>query len=554
MSTELIGGDEKYGVDRPVTDSGSQSLCSAEKRTGLKTRHHKRGTGATARMKTCRNTGARGAWGRMACVDTGGAKPYEDCLAMAAYASELLNAGDLAQAEKVLAAALMQAREADPADGRVLFPLVVYHLSLLRQKEKRSEEAEKFRKVASAIVDQKICDGARAPLPQLMANVLMNLEEYRRAIPFWDTALEQGYERNTPTAVAEMLWRAGECYSRNGAKDHAALLLRAAAKSFREHSGDPRLSAVLVTLGNALRKSAPAEAEKCYREAAELHEARGQLQSATTAWVNLGVLCSEQGRHEESLGYYQMVLRVREQTPGTPVSRIGTVKNNLANCYRRMGRFAEAHVSVDRAIELLKAGGGSALASAFGTRGLVYRDEGKDEQALEWARRAVTEHQKAPTPSYEAVVENLESEIGALKRLGREDEAARTEEKLQGVRAAMEALPKNENTVGASDDGLGAVLVELSTGSQVEGPAEKRELMDLGHRLGSAVQEEGVGIYASRVAIPESTTLIFYGEDAEKLFEALQPVLRSENRCAGARVTVRQGRTVREAILPGTVM
>ena len=118
----------------------------------------------------------------------------------------------------------------------------------------------------------------------------------------------------------------------------------------------------------------------------------------------------------------------------------------------------------------------------------------------------------------------------------------------------MEALPKNENTVGASDDGLGAVLVELSTGSQAEGPAEKRELMELGHRLGSVVQEQGVGMYASRVTIPESTTLIFYGEDAEKLFEALEPVLRSEKRCAGARLTVRQGGTVREAILPGPVM
>ena len=490
----------------------------------------------------------------MPSVDTGEARPYEACLAVTAYASELMNAGDLAQAEKVLGAALMQAREVDPADGRILFPLVVYHLSLLRQKEKRSEEAEQFRKVASAIVDQKVCDGARAPLPQLMANVLMNLEEYRRAIPFWDAALEQGYDRNTPTAVAEMLWRAGECYNRNGAKDHAAVLLRAAAKSFREHSGDPRLSAVLVTLGNALRKSAPAEAEKWYREAAALHEARGQLQSATTAWVNLGVLCSEQGRHEESLEFYQKVLRVREQTPGTPLSRIGTVKNNLANCYRRMGRFAEAHTSVNRAIELLKAGGGAALASAFGTRGLIYRDEGKDEQAVEWSRRAVTEHQKAPSPSFDAVVENLESEIGALKRLGKANEAARAEEKLRGVRAAMESLPKNKNTAGPTDDRLGAVLVELSTGSAAADAAEKRGLMDLGHRLGAAVREEGVGTYASRVTIPESTTLIFYGEDAEKLYGVLEPGLRNEKRCAGARVTVRQGGTAREVFLPGQVM
>jgi tetratricopeptide (TPR) repeat protein len=482
------------------------------------------------------------------------AKPYEECLGVVAYGSELLNAGDLAQAEKVLGAALMQAREADPADGRVLFPLVVYHLSLLRKKEKRTDEAEKFRQVASAIVDQKICDGARAPLPQLMANVLMNLEEYRRAIPFWDAALEQGWEKNTPTAVAEMLWRAGECYNRNGAKDHAAVLLRAAAKSFREHAGDPRLAAVLVTLGNALRKSTPTEAERCYREAAELHEARGQLQSATTAWVNLGVLCSEQGRHEESLEFYQKVLRVREQTPGTPVMRIGSVKNNLANCYRRMGRFAEAHACTDRAIELLKAGGGSALASAIGTRGMIYRDEGKDEEAVEWARKAVEAHHRVPSPSYDAVVENLENEIAGLRRLGREKEAEAAEEKLRGVRAAMEALPKSEYAAAAGDDGRGTVLVELSVGGGADGANEKRELMDMGHRLGAAVREAGAGIYASRVTIPESTTVIFYGEDAEKVFAALEPVMREEKTCAGARVTVRQGGGVREVMLPGRVM
>jgi lipopolysaccharide biosynthesis regulator YciM len=199
-------------------------------------------------------------------MDAAEPRPFEECLAVLAHASEMINVGALAQAEKVLGAALMLARQANPEDGRSLFPLTVYHLSWLRQKEKRDEEAKKFRDLASALMDQKVCDGARAPFAQLMANVLMNLEEYRRAILFWEVALEQDHERNTPTTTAEMLWRAGECYSRNGAKDHAAVLLRAAARSFRGQSGDPRLPAVLVTLGNALRKSAPAGAHRRRRK------------------------------------------------------------------------------------------------------------------------------------------------------------------------------------------------------------------------------------------------------------------------------------------------
>jgi hypothetical protein len=42
-----------------------------------------------------------------------------------------------------------------------------------------------------------------------------------------------------------------------------------------KHPEDPRLLVVLITLGNALRKSTPAEAESCYREAADWHVAKG---------------------------------------------------------------------------------------------------------------------------------------------------------------------------------------------------------------------------------------------------------------------------------------
>jgi len=207
-----------------------------------------------------------------------------------AHASEAMQAGDLERAEKALHVALMLAKEAGPEEGRRLLPLTLYHLSLLRKKQKHEDEARKFRELASQVVDKGVVDAAPAPFAQLMANVLMHLGEYRRAIPFWDAALEERWERNGPTAIAEMLWRAGECYSRTGAKDHAAVLLRAAARFFRNQPGDPRLAAVLVTLGNALRKSVAAESEACYREAVELHAVRAQLQSATTPWMNLAIL------------------------------------------------------------------------------------------------------------------------------------------------------------------------------------------------------------------------------------------------------------------------
>ena len=505
--------------------------------------------------------------------------PFEERLAVLAHASEVMQAGDLDRAEKALHVALMLAKEAGPEEGRRLLPLTLYHLSLLRKKQQKQiprfarndkqetrndkqgqndkqrleDEARKFRELASKVVDAGAADGAPAPFSQLMATVLMNLGEYRRAIPFWDAALEQKWERNSPATMADMLWRAGECYSRTGSKDHAAVLLRAAARFFRNQAGDPRLAAVLITLGNALRKSVAAEADACYRQAAELHVAKGQLQSATTPWMNLAILCSEQGRHEESLELYQQVLRVREQTPGTPAASVGRVMNNLANCYRRMGRFAEAHAAVDRAIPLLKASEGMYLAGAYGTRGLLYRDAGDDAKAVEWLRTALTEHLKAPTPYYDMVVEDLESEIGALRRLGREAEAVAAEEKLAKVRAEMKSVKKSEHEIEAVGAEGGALLVELNVGASADS-ATKRELMELGHRLGTLVREAGAGIYSSKVTIPESTTLIFYGDDAEKLYGALESSLREEKMCAGARVTIRQSGTVREVVVPSRVM
>jgi len=52
------------------------------------------------------------------------------------------------------------------------------------------------------------------------------------------------------------------------------------------------------------------------------------------------------------------------------------------------------------------------------------------------------------------------------------------------------------------------------------------------------------------MAIPENTTLFFYGPDAERLFKALEPSLKNEPTCSGARVLIRQGNAHREVVVP----
>jgi tetratricopeptide (TPR) repeat protein len=287
----------------------------------------------------------------------------EMCLVFLLRGMSLLQREDYASAERTLQAALVVMRAMPPEkaqDGRAL---ALYYMSWLRRRQGRDAEAREMREQATACLTSDPSWARNLLFQSLMVQALWVLGEYRRAIPFCEQAVQLTAEQDDRVTLAELLSRLGSCYVRVGLRDHAAVPLREALTIFRTLSGDPRLPAVLLDLGNALRKAAPAEAERYYQESADWHVSRAQLESATPAWVNLGVLCSEQDRHLEALAHNEKVLRVREQSPGMSSRRIGTVVNNIANCYRRMKQFEQAHQSLDRAIGLLEPDGGASLAS-----------------------------------------------------------------------------------------------------------------------------------------------------------------------------------------------
>jgi tetratricopeptide (TPR) repeat protein len=423
-------------------------------------------------------------------------------------------------------------------------------MSLHRQRQDRDDDARQLREQATAQLEQNPPTLPNAFFHFSMAAVLMEVGEYRRTIPFWEQAIQLDDVKD-PIDTAHMLARVGECYNRSGLKDHAVIPLRAAVKIFRKHPEDPRLSAALITLGNALRKSTPAEAESCYREVADWHVARGQFLSATPAWGNIGILCSEQGRYAEALEYLEKVRQIREQSPGIPTPAIAITLNNIANCYRRMGRFAEAFTAVSRAIDLLQDRGGAELASAYGTRGLIFLDQGQDSEAVEWLRRAYEHHQTLPSPNLDNIAEDLSREIAAVQRLGRADELKDAEARLASVHTAMKAIPKVSRDLSALDAPLQcAVFVELKVGIRERSLDGQRDDVQLGKRLTEVLEAKNVGWYAGQLTIPESTTMIFYGSDSEALFQALEPTLRSEQICAGARITIRQRDGQREIVFP----
>lgn len=476
--------------------------------------------------------------------------PIQKCLAIIAHGADALQHGNFNLAESAYRAGHAMAKAAPAEEGYGLVPLILLMTSRLRQKQDREDEAQQLREQATAQLEQNPPDLPNAFFHLLMAGVLMDICEYRRAIPFWEQAIQLD-DLKDPIDMAHMLARVGKCYNRIGLKDHAGIPLRAAVRTFRKHPEDPRLPAGLITLGNAMRKTTPAEAEACYREAADWHLARVQFLSATPAWGNVGLLCSEQGRYAEALEYFKKVKRIRERSPGVPVRAIATTQNNIANCYRRMGKFGEAFTAVSRAIDLLRDKAGPELASAYGTRGLIFLDQGNDSDAVEWLRKAYDHHQTLPSPNLDTIADDLNREIAALKRLGRANELKDAEARLASVHSALKAVPNVTRDLTGLDHPMQcAVFVELNVGTSHRSCDGKRDVTQLGRRLEEVLDAKDIGWYAGHLTMPENTTMIFYGADAESLFRVLEPTLTSEPICAGARITIRGRDGQREVIVP----
>lgn len=481
--------------------------------------------------------------------------PWDRCLSMIGYGSDRLKRGDFDNAQRALAAVLVESRVFPAADARDLQTLALYNLSLMLSKQGHAGESAQVRERATAALAAVESRDRPAAYLAMLGDVLSDLGAHRQAIPYYEECVKLLLEIHDPVAVADMLWRVGKCYSQCGLGDHAAVPLRAAAKVFRTRPEDPRFPVVLISLGNALRKTAPTDAEACYREAAMVWMGRGHVESATAAWVNLGVLCSEQDRLPEALEFYRKALHIRESAAGTPKERLGTLHNNIANCFRRMGDFAKAHQSADLALKLLEPGGAAVLGSAYGTRGLIFRDQGRDLEAVEWFRQATSYFEQQPSSNVETVIEELENEAAALRRLGRDAEAAVADRRVESLKASAKAVPASThdlNDLGVASPG--AVFIELEYGIRPRNGVGRREVGSLADRLWTLTRNLGVGRYGGTVATPESSSVMFYAPDAEVLYRALHATLSAEPLCRGARVTIRQGSSQREFILPGTVM
>jgi len=458
-------------------------------------------------------------------------------------------------AKRFLAAGVMHAANL-PEEVRGDFGAALCYCTLLVQSRISPETVTpEVRSRARIMLDGCGASNSFDLFQGLMFEILTEFGEHRRAIAFGERCLSKAVESKQSIEIADWLWKIGKCYSRVGLRDHAALAYRSSLRIFRNEPADPRLPAVILALGNSIRKSAPSEAEQLYREAATLWEEKGQLESATPAWMNLGVVCSDQERFTEAIDYYERVRRVREATPGMPRARIGALYNNLASCYRKMARFEDAHQAIERSIGILTQPGalgpddGNSLAAALGTKGMVLRDEGRDLESLEWFQRACAEFEKQPSPNVENLIQELEHQAVALTRLDRREEARALEERIQLIRDSAAAAPVfNHDAAAPVELAEGALLIELDRGMRSEPTTD--EIRELGRCLAEILKEERLGLWKGFVRIPETSALFYYGFDAQAMFNAIEPTLLGDARFEGALVTIRQVGERREVMIP----
>jgi hypothetical protein len=94
------------------------------------------------------------------------------------------------------------------------------------------------------------------------------------------------------------------------------------------------------------------------------------------------------------------------------------------------------------------------------------------------------------------------------------------------------------------------VLVELAFGSHPGNRYGAKDIAKLVVQLADAARVRNAGFCAGTVTIPESTTLIFYGDNADTLYRSIELILANDHLCKGATVSIRQGKKVREVLVP----
>jgi hypothetical protein len=101
---------------------------------------------------------------------------------------------------------------------------------------------------------------------------------------------------------------------------------------------------------------------------------------------------------------------------------------------------------------------------------------------------------------------------------------------------------KGESTVSPQAQAEQAVLIHLNGTDLDQAVYEENDLMTIEDLLIAKLDGTGLGEFDGNEVGEGGATLFLYGNDAEKLFTRIEPVLRDYPLCQKAKVIIRQGK------------
>lgn len=357
-------------------------------------------------------------------------------------ASAALDTGRAQEAEKQFRAAVDLARELPPDEVGDLLAVSLINLGFALENQQRYEQA--LIPFVEAFLQRRWLEPEVLFIVEdHLADLMMRLGHYRKAIPFCEDTVRlfAELEPSKLPGLSQKWHRAGMCYLNNGLNEHAIRPLTESLQLVRGYktADDPEIAAGLLDLGNACRRSAADQAIQHYTEAATIWEKAGDIAQASSAWMNLGVAYSDQGRYEEAMTLLERALDVRKDN--TP--RYANVLNNMADCRKRMKQYEEARRLITRAIAIVEShGGGPLLGGCLDTLASIAEAEGNLAEAAECYTRTRQLHQQTSSPDFNALKEAFENEARVLEKIGDAVAASHAYDQARLFASAIAAVPE----------------------------------------------------------------------------------------------------------------
>jgi tetratricopeptide (TPR) repeat protein len=191
--------------------------------------------------------------------------------------------------------------------------------------------------------------------------------------------------------------------------------------------------------GSAFRQGQLQEAEKNYVNALKEAEKFGEQDWRFSAsLINLAGIYQAEGRYKEAQLPYQRALEITQRVKGPEGEGVGTICNELGKVFIALGKYKEAEPLIKQALAIFEKEGGSenlSVAGSLATLGWLYLKQQKYSEAEPFYKRSLTIFEKSLGPEHPAVAVILDQYSEALRKMKRKAEASEMEKRAKKIRA-----------------------------------------------------------------------------------------------------------------------